>query len=1289
MGVLEINMTLKESLQNIGASGNLLTDIAQKLNVVKPQPFLTEKTPLVKKGREATQLTKEIAGKAFVEALPFGIGRRLSATPEQQQAIKEKYKNYTFKDVAMDVANMGLNFTVNPLARLGLTGQEIIGGKLLGAGVGYGFKDAKTFAPDVIGGLPDIYQYNLESGDNPATAGLRTSFTFGTDLLLGFGMAKVNLPSVRFAARQLPESFLYKTKTENMPLDEIFGSLRGTNSTERGNIFIASLSNEEKKSVFNLARAYEKAGGRSIETIEKTPTRLGEFAEAKRVSIPTEIRLEKQLPGMAIIGKPQPAFGLSIKPVKKVGYGEIPKELEPLAEKTRKAEKGMVLPEIKIQKDRIVDETLAELSFAEVGYRYQIPETGEFKGVSSTFPDWIIPEELRIKPLLDKVVDDIKLGKVPKPDTREDRLYDIVLEKINDKLYYEGLEPIQKPDGIKLFKEEKKELTEEGEKLMLEKLWGSAPKFEIIGIVPPKEPPKPPTGAPPEMPELPPQKKAEITRNYAIKVRQDIETLGGLENKNIVQDLNEIGGYRFENIQEVKDVLAILDKVLKPIIRPIKGVKMTVGEREINKMIMMVEKEQKTFLSKAQRDAIVNLHKIAEPSEITKFYKKEEIQSWIKAIKRLQSKKELSNMTVARIKKALQIENLKQTGQSKLEELYNFLAKLERGDAFLSTKQVSDLSDLLKSVENLELTTKRVLIDQFGEKIEIMPTGIVGKVMNELMPTVDIKEGHPLVTRVTNNADKGLFEAQKEIERRDENFEKMLTVAEKSRREKLPIKEEMKRFITPQNKEIFIAMSGGKIQLTREEVVVVAYLRNFFKKVRDELKLEKYRQNYITHLEKPLTEKILTDGILNAVIDIFKLRKKDNIPLNIMLELDNIIGSEKFFRFALERKGGISPTTNIRKILHDYSSLYETKKALDKILPEGQAIVKLLLQPQTAMWTKRFLQNLKGRGLDSNFRTGKMGWLANVADGIIDIGYIKLLGLNHWSALKNLTAGEANSFIYQDLRKYLLGKVRLSKYPIKSIKMALEYGVLEGTFADYSQKGIGKLKTFQDLLMIGQRVGEFEIRTSLFVSGLTSEEFATGKISIEKVRKIKDEIAITQGIFSKTDSPLWLQTWYGRLIMQMNRWRITNVMLLRRLVKDRNYKGLSKAFILYGIGMYLSYELGKAGYKKAAQVAQSMAEEINSIITFFPSIVNAITDNPTYQVLKEFSFTIQELANYIGVPSAQEPRKVEFQKGIEETWISPIERPKELMGIKEEKAKVPSMKIQEMGIPNLKIPSLR
>ena len=145
----------------------------------------------------------------------------------------------------------------------------------------------------------------------------------------------------------------------------------------------------------------------------------------------------------------------------------------------------------------------------------------------------------------------------------------------------------------------------------------------------------------------------------------------------------------------------------------------------------------------------------------------------------------------------------------------------------------------------------------------------------------------------------------------------------------------------------------------------------------------------------------------------------------------------------------------------------------------------------------------------------------------------------------------------------------------------------------------------------------------------------------------------------------------------MNRWRITNAALLGRLVNQvrQGVPGskarLGKAFLAYGIGMYLSYEMVKAGYKRASQVAKSMAETINNTIELVTTdaLIRMVSENPTLSLLREFVFTIQELAGYIGVPGIEKPRKVEFRRGIEDTSVPALRQAQELAGIPTESKK--------------------
>ena len=646
-------------------------------------------------------------------------------------------------------------------------------------------------------------------------------------------------------------------------------------------------------------------------------------------------------------------------------------------------------------------------------------------------------------------------------------------------------------------------------------------------------------------------------------------------------------------------------------------------------------------------------------------------QALINDLKTLQVEKKISNVTLKRLKDFTGVESIKQSPEPLVKKLVSFVEDLKPEDKFLSPKQLTDLKDIIKGLPNPEVTPKRVVLETFGEKTNILNKGMLSVVAPELIPSVDIKEGHPLVTRVLDKVSEKMIKAEDLIHERNKELDKLLTAAEESREPLLPLDENLKRKLYPQNKEIASVMGGEHVQLTKKEVEVVDYLKGFFQKVKEEI-LKKSRRYYLPHLEKPFIEKILEYGLLPAIRDLFVHPKPGDLPVDIMLELDNIIGSEKFFKFALERKGGVDPTTNIRRIVNEYSYLYETKKVLDEVLPEGQAITKNLLREKSAVWMKKFLQNLKGRGMDSNFRNGPMGWLAKTADAIVDIGYLKMLALpGGWkSSLKNLIAGEVNSWIFQDFETYLTGKRRFFSDPKKAYKLAQEYGALEGTYSDFAQKGIGALKKYQDYLMIGQKVGEIEIRSSICASMLSEKEWESGEVPAIKFDAIKDVIAKTQGVFSKWDSPLVLQTWYGRMFFQMNRWRITNTLLLRRIVSDayvdikagnyrtQNVVRLGKMLSAYGVGMYLAYQLSRAGFKTASDVARNMAQTVDGIVSLFGEgeLIKMFTDNPTLSLFKEISHTIQNTAHYLHVPGARKTK----ERGITKTYIAPLKGAKDI-----------------------------
>lgn len=674
----------------------------------------------------------------------------------------------------------------------------------------------------------------------------------------------------------------------------------------------------------------------------------------------------------------------------------------------------------------------------------------------------------------------------------------------------------------------------------------------------------------------------------------------------------------------------------------------------------------------AETEALVNDF-LKETEKVTVGEREE-----IARVKEIKAEKGLSNMTIARIRKAIGIKELKNATPEKLDRLLGILEELEYGDKTLTDLQKIGLKDLIKNYgdfdKKIDLLTQREVKQMIGEDTDILQGRVSGRVTAEIWPTVDIKEDHPIIARTVDRADTHLRAANKEIKRRSKQINEMMTAAEKSEKVK-------KKDI---NRKIFEVMSGKKgVELTAPQRAVVIYLRNFFKKAKKDLALKKYRHYYIPHIDRTLMEKISEGGILGTLKSYMKPRETD-IPIEILLAMDHIIGSEKFFRFALERTGGLKPTMQIRKIVDEYSRVFETKKALDTILPEAQAAQQLLLKDKSQLWMQRFLQNLKGRALDSKFRMGTSGWVAKTFDRAVDFNYIRLLALNYRSALKNIVGGESNSFVYQSLMNYLKGKQRLITRPKTAIKFIADSGVLDGSYADLARSTlIKKAKRITDIVLYGgMEIGEYEIRGSYLLGELTKEEWDNvikGKkepLTPERFRKILDSIAITQGIYTKTDSPLFAQTWMGRALLQFGRWKITNLFLARRIakqaareIKAKNYTGpgtkrMLKLVFLNGLALYLMAAAAKRGNEEARKYAKAAAELIGVIYDLVSgkAIYEAITNNPTISILGDYVYTFETFASSLGL--AEKPYPIKIKRTLDEIYISALR----LFGIQKTKS---------------------
>jgi len=262
-------------------------------------------------------------------------------------------------------------------------------------------------------------------------------------------------------------------------------------------------------------------------------------------------------------------------------------------------------------------------------------------------------------------------------------------------------------------------------------------------------------------------------------------------------------------------------------------------------------------------------------------------------------------------------------------------------------------------------------------------------------------------------------------------------------------------------------------------------------------------------------------------------------------------------------------------------------------------------------------------------------------------------------------------------------------------------GLLDGSYVAIARTTVpGKIvNLLNKIAFIGMQGGEYEIRGSYLLGELTKEEWKTGNITPERFREILDGIAITQGIYTKTDSPLFVQTAPGRMVVQFGRWMITDLMLVRRTIRGMktewragnktgpNTGKLLKMLIISTLALYFGFQLAKAGFKTASKIVKAAGENINVIFNTVTGkiIYQAIADNPTLQMFGELVYSGQLLSWYLGL--IQKPFPIEINKPIWDTWISALDS----YGLREKKKEgieIPSIKIPSIKIPSINIPSI-
>lgn len=500
---------------------------------------------------------------------------------------------------------------------------------------------------------------------------------------------------------------------------------------------------------------------------------------------------------------------------------------------------------------------------------------------------------------------------------------------------------------------------------------------------------------------------------------------------------------------------------------------------------------------------------------------------------------------VENIQQALKLPKIKDMSTGQLKELNETLEQFKTGDEFLSVRKLETVDNTdLKGIKTLR-EAKEALAKELKVPLSELDNIKVGT-LDRFRYDTALAEKNPFYGLMVDTVNKSVLNAEARYLTTEK---KINSLVNKSRKGTQTI---VGRFV-PQDKKIFDWLSASDkstVQLSDSELEAAQYIQKRYAEMRDYLvqhnTLRKYREDYITHIQRGFLEEWKEDGLISAFKGIFKNYSKEEAIFNIMDDTGKILPLEKFFQFSMRRTGQVEPTKNVASAFLSYLKAFEKKAALDSIVPKLDIYAHSLTPKTMTPRGLEFDRSLKT--FINEWINTKKGRTAKIV-GVEQGGKIDLLlragkaftsmldlGLNIPVGIAARGGENMTNFVQMGARNYTLGLARARTAQGKVIAERYKNFIGRTPFDELSDasKGLG------DKLMDGA-FGLFKDATvrsnkTFLLGSLTPEEFKLGQIADSRLAEMKREMGryrVVEGAKSIVGS-----TSVGGILTQYKSWAI-------------------------------------------------------------------------------------------------------------------------------------------------------
>ena len=500
------------------------------------------------------------------------------------------------------------------------------------------------------------------------------------------------------------------------------------------------------------------------------------------------------------------------------------------------------------------------------------------------------------------------------------------------------------------------------------------------------------------------------------------------------------------------------------------------------------------------------------------------------------------------LRKALKLPSLNDMTVDNLRTFARTLADFKPGDRFLSQRilETIDRTDLAGMKTYREVQAK--LAKEAGVEIEDLQKVKVSW-MDKFRYDTALSRQNPFYDVVVRKINGSLIEGNIRFAKFEDELDELLTAARKSKLQGVgqrvaPTDENIFKYIEAEDKTSLVD------DLTREELQAANYLIDRYAEARDYLLkenvLNKYVEDYITHIRRSGLEAYRQDGLISAIKETFEQYRVDQASFNILNEkTGEVLPLEKFFAFAQKRTGGLKPTQNVGRASKAYFMAFERKRALDAIVPELQAYSQsvtptiktpkgLDYDPSIKTFLKTYINNKRGRPATVLFNPGSppdvIMRTITATTRLIDLG----LSIPNFVAAN--VGEQAASFIQQGTKQFATGVKRMNTDQGKKIIEKYRGFVGRSPWQEISDTSKNMPDKMMTMMLAGFHDASVRANKQGLLASLTKKEFDSGVISTERLAEIRN----TLGRWRALDNSASIigSTGEGKMLTQYKSWAV-------------------------------------------------------------------------------------------------------------------------------------------------------